>query len=32
MAKQQSRKPQVADERDDGLREKMVAINRVTKV
>ena len=32
MAKQQSRKPQMADERDDGLREKMVAINRVTKV
>ena len=32
MAKQQSRKPQVADERDDSLREKMVSINRVTKV
>jgi small subunit ribosomal protein S5 len=32
MAKPQSRKPQQAEERDDGLREKMVAINRVTKV
>lgn len=32
MAKQQSRRPQASDERDDGLREKMVAINRVTKV
>jgi len=32
MAKQQSKRPQAADERDDGLREKMVAINRVTKV
>ncbi|MCB1955687.1 MAG: 30S ribosomal protein S5 [Rhodocyclaceae bacterium] len=32
MAKQQSRKPQVAEERDDSLREKMVSINRVTKV
>ncbi|MCP5268435.1 MAG: 30S ribosomal protein S5 [Zoogloeaceae bacterium] len=32
MAKPQSRKPQQADERDDGLREKMVSINRVTKV
>ena len=33
MAKQQnSRKPQAAEERDDSLREKMVAINRVTKV
>ena len=32
MAKQQSRKPQIADERDDSLREKMVSINRVTKV
>lgn len=32
MAKPQSRKPQVAEERDDGLREKMVSINRVTKV
>lgn len=33
MAKpERSRKPQQADERDDGLREKMVAVNRVTKV
>lgn len=32
MAKQQTKRPQAADERDDGLREKMVAINRVTKV
>ena len=32
MAKQQNRKPQAAEERDDSLREKMVAINRVTKV
>jgi small subunit ribosomal protein S5 len=33
MAKPQSRKPQQAqEERDDGLREKMVSINRVTKV
>lgn len=33
MAKPQSKKPQQGnDERDDGLREKMVAINRVTKV
>ena len=32
MAKPQSRKPQAAEERDDGLREKMVSINRVTKV
>lgn len=33
MAKQQSNKrAPAADERDDGLREKMVAINRVTKV
>ena len=33
MAKPQSKKPQQAnDERDDGLREKMVSINRVTKV
>lgn len=30
--KNQSKKPQVSDERDDGLREKMVAVNRVTKV
>ena len=32
MAKQQSKKVQASDERDDGLREKMVSINRVTKV
>lgn len=33
MAKPQSRKQQQAtEEREDGLREKMVAINRVTKV
>ena len=32
MAKPQSKKPQQAEERDDGLREKMVSINRVTKV
>jgi small subunit ribosomal protein S5 len=32
MAKQQSKRPPAADERDDGMREKMVAINRVTKV
>ena len=32
MAKQQSKRPQASDERDDGLKEKMVAINRVTKV
>jgi small subunit ribosomal protein S5 len=33
MAKPQSKKPQQGqEERDDGLREKMVAINRVTKV
>ena len=34
MAKPQSgnRKPQPQEERDDGLREKMVSINRVTKV
>lgn len=32
MAKQQSKKPQASEERDDGLREKMVSINRVTKV
>jgi small subunit ribosomal protein S5 len=32
MAKQQSKRPQQQEERDDGLREKMVAINRVTKV
>ena len=32
MAKPQSKKPQQAEERDDGMREKMVSINRVTKV
>ena len=32
MAKQQTKKTQAGDERDDGLREKMVSINRVTKV
>jgi small subunit ribosomal protein S5 len=33
MAKPQGKKQQqTSDERDDGLREKMVAINRVTKV
>ncbi|MCK9259420.1 MAG: 30S ribosomal protein S5 [Azoarcus sp.] len=32
MAKQQNKRPQASDERDDGMREKMVAINRVTKV
>ena len=33
MAKQQgNKKVQASDERDDGLKEKMVAINRVTKV
>lgn len=32
MAKPQRKQNQAADERDDGLREKMVAINRVTKV
>lgn len=32
MAKTQNKKGQQADERDDGLREKMVSINRVTKV
>lgn len=32
MAKPQTKKPQQADERDDGLREKMISINRVTKV
>lgn len=32
MAKLQASKMQVGDERGDGLREKMVAINRVTKV
>jgi small subunit ribosomal protein S5 len=32
MAKQQTKRGQPSEERDDGLREKMVAINRVTKV
>lgn len=32
MAKPQTRKSQASEERDDGLREKMVSINRVTKV
>src|SRR4249920_2160588 len=32
MAKQQSKKFPVAGESDDSLREKMVSINRVTKV
>jgi small subunit ribosomal protein S5 len=32
MAKPQTRKSQTTEERDDGLREKMVSINRVTKV
>lgn len=32
MAKQQSKRPQASEEKDDGLREKMVSINRVTKV
>ena len=33
MAKpERNKKPQLAEERDDGLREKMVAVNRVTKV
>ncbi len=32
MAKQQAKKQQAGEERDDGLREKMVSINRVTKV
>ncbi|GAB2887947.1 30S ribosomal protein S5 [Uliginosibacterium flavum] len=32
MAKQQAKKVQASEERDDGLREKMVAVNRVTKV
>lgn len=32
MAKPQTKKQQQTEERDDGLREKMVAINRVTKV
>ena len=33
MAKpERNKKPQQADERDDGMREKMVSVNRVTKV
>ncbi len=33
MAKpDRNKKPQQAEERDDGMREKMVAVNRVTKV
>lgn len=32
MAKPQSRKQQQADKPDDGMREKMISINRVTKV
>ena len=32
MAKPQGRKPQQADKPDDGMREKMISINRVTKV
>ena len=32
MAKMQARRMQQSEERGDGLREKMVAINRVTKV
>jgi small subunit ribosomal protein S5 len=32
MAKPNSKKPQQSEERDDGLREKMVSVNRVTKV
>ena len=32
MAKQQDKRNQRSEERDDGLREKMVAVNRVTKV
>jgi small subunit ribosomal protein S5 len=32
MAKMQSKKGPQQDERDDGLREKMVSVNRVTKV
>ena len=32
MAKTQNKKGQQSDERDDGMREKMVSINRVTKV
>lgn len=32
MAKPQGKKQQAQEERDDGMREKMVSINRVTKV
>ena len=32
MAKQQNKRSQAPEEREDSLREKMVAINRVTKV
>ncbi|MDY0012134.1 MAG: 30S ribosomal protein S5 [Rhodocyclaceae bacterium] len=32
MAKQQTKRVQASEEKDDGLREKMVSINRVTKV
>ena len=32
MAKMQARRVQQQQERGDGLREKMVAVNRVTKV
>ena len=32
MAKMQGKRGPQQDERDDGLREKMVAVNRVTKV
>ena len=32
MAKPQSKKNQQAEKQDDGLREKMISINRVTKV
>ncbi|HRD92515.1 MAG TPA: 30S ribosomal protein S5 [Accumulibacter sp.] len=32
MVKPQSRKPQQAEKPDDGMREKMISINRVTKV
>src|SRR5436189_6339887 len=32
MAKMQARRMQQSEERSDGLREKMIAINRVTKV
>ena len=32
MAKMQARRMQQSQERGDGLREKMIAVNRVTKV